>query len=96
MGYDLSLSKILKKEGWKVKIRNDERLEEPHVTIIRKCDVWRLSLRTDKFLEAGQGWQQIDKGVRAAIEAKWETLQQEWDAFYPHNPISSENDEQDD
>ncbi len=95
MPYELDLPEVLKKDGWKVKIRDAERLEEPHVTIILKFTAWRLSLRSGEFLEHGHGWKQIDKRVRAAIKAEWKTLQREWDARYPHNPICGENDEQD-
>lgn len=96
MPHELNLASGLKKAYWKVKIRDAERLEEPHVTIFRKFRKWRLSLRTGAFLEEGQSWRQIDAGVRTAIEAAWVKLQEEWDARYPHNPISSENDDEDD
>jgi hypothetical protein len=33
--YALKMPKPLKDKGWKVKIRNWERTEEPHVTILR-------------------------------------------------------------
>lgn len=95
MPYDLNLPEGLKKAGWKVKIRDAERLEDPHVTIMRKCDVWRLSLRTCAFLEEGSGWSQIDKGVRAAIEAGCKRLRAAWNARYPENPTTSKNDDED-
>jgi hypothetical protein len=96
MPYELNLAARPKKAGWKVKIRDAERLEEPHVTIIWKFIAWRLSLRTGKFLEEDQSWKDVDEGVREAIEAEWGTLQAAWDALYPHNPVSSENDDDDD
>lgn len=96
MPYDLNLPGGLKRAGWKVKIRDAERLEVPHVTIMRTRDVWRLSLRTCSFLEEGQGWRQIDRRVRAAIEAKCAALRTAWNARYPENPISSENDDEND
>lgn len=96
MPHDLNLPAGLKKVGWKVKIRDAERLEEPHVTILWKFKTWRLSLRTGAFLEKGQSWSQIHAGVRQAIEADWKELREKWDALYPHNPISSKNDDEDD
>lgn len=96
MPYELKLSDRLKKAGWKVKKRDAERLEDPHVTIMRKCDVWRLSLRTCSFLESGHGWRQIDESVRAEIKAECEALRTAWNASYPENPISSKNDDEDD
>lgn len=89
MPYELILAATLKKAGWKVKIRDAERLEEPHVTILWKFKTWRLSLRTCAFLEKDQSWKQIDAEVRCAIEAYWEDLKKAWDALYPQNPISS-------
>lgn len=96
MPYELDLPQILKQAGWKVKIRDAERLEEPHVTILRKIDTWRLSLRSGEFLDKDHKWNQIDKGVRQAIINEWETLKTRWDAMYPGNPIRSDDDEQND
>ena len=93
MAYELPLDDEIRKAGWKVKIRDRERLEPPHVTIFFKTNVWRLCLRTKQFLDEGGSWRQIDKKVREAIEADWKTLCQEWDKLYPGNPVPSENDE---
>lgn len=94
MPYELRLTKALRARGWKVKIRLYERLEEPHVTILRgSVGLWRLSLRTLWFLEKGQSWRKIDDDVRAAIVAHWEVLRSEWDAMYPENPIEGSDDE---
>jgi hypothetical protein len=80
--------------GWKVKIHDNERCEDPHVTIWFKMRKWRLKLRDQKFLDGGS-WKEIDKGVRAIIEANWRTLRTEWDRRYGDvNPISSEEDEE--
>lgn len=95
MPYELTLIARLKKARWKVKIRDAERLEEPHVTILWKHKAWRLSLRTKEFLEQGQSWKEVDAGVQSAIQQAWETLKEEWDVLYPENPITSKNDEED-
>ena len=50
MPVELSLSKMLKKAKWKVKIRDRERLEPPHVSIINGTNTWRISLRSGDFL----------------------------------------------
>ena len=76
---------------WKVKIREDERLEPPHVTILRRRRAWRLDLRTGSFLDLGDAWRQIDPGVRAAIENGWELLREAWDRMYPTNPIGDDS-----
>lgn len=93
MPYELQLSKGLKRAGWKVKIRDAERLEEPHVTMVRNLRSWRLSLRTGEFLDRGDKWSDIDVDVRETIHQNWDGLQQEWDLKYPHNPIARIDDE---
>jgi hypothetical protein len=94
MPYELPLPKKLKAQGWKVKIRDKERVEPPHVTIMHKAEEWRLGLR-DKELLVPPGGQirDIDPGVMQVIDAHWERLGEEWDARYPENPISSADDE---
>src|SRR5713226_5018006 len=98
MPYDLPLSQALSKAGWKVKIHDLERLEPPHVTIFCKRRKWRLSLRDGTFLDSGDKWSQIDEEVREAIEAEdaWEALCVEWDERHPDNPVSSEEDDDND
>jgi hypothetical protein len=96
MPYVLHLSQGLRQAGWKVKIHDFERLEPPHVTIYCKKRKWRLSLRDGTFLDRGDKWSQINENVRAAIEAAWNTLRHEWDAIHPDNPVSGEeNDDED-
>ncbi len=96
MAYELPLSDEIRKRGWKVKIRDRERLEPPHVTILFKTQAWRLCLRTGQFLDEGDSWRQIDNEVRSAIETNWQVICQEWNRLYPDNPVQSVNDEQDD
>ncbi|HVS11835.1 MAG TPA: hypothetical protein VMS76_18355 [Planctomycetota bacterium] len=69
MPFALELPDHLRRAGWKVKVRDKERLEPPHVTILFKARTWRLDLGTREFLERGSGWAGIDPRVRAAIEA---------------------------
>jgi hypothetical protein len=94
MPYDLELPKHKKQAGWKVKIHDFERLEEPHVTIYRKMRKWRLSLRSGGFLDRGDKWSQIDdEEVKVAIENAWETLQEEWNRIHPDNPVRGEEND---
>ncbi len=91
MPFELPLSKRLKSEKWKVKIRDQERVEDPHLTLLRNNDlVWRIGLRSLDFLvPPGGSWKEIDRGVEKAIRDNWTMLQAEWDRMYPENPISS-------
>jgi len=97
MPFELKLPKRLKAEKWKVKIRDQERVEDPHVTVLRNNDqVWRIALRTLDFLvPPGGSWKEIDGGVEKAIRDNWEVLRTAWDRMYPENPISSQSNEGD-
>ncbi|MFO0809043.1 MAG: hypothetical protein U0746_10500 [Gemmataceae bacterium] len=93
MPHELKLPRRLKAQGWKVKIREKERLEPPHVTVMCKTREWRVSLRDGEFLvPPGGSWNDIPKAVREMVEANWQALQAAWDAKYPTNPIASEED----
>jgi hypothetical protein len=90
MPYELPLPKKLKAEGWKVKIREKERVEPPHVTVMCKADEWRIGLRDKRLLvPPGGRFKDIDPAVMQIIEEYWERLKEAWDAKYPENPVSS-------
>ena len=90
MPHELGLPKRLKAKGWKVKIREKERLEPPHVTILCGTKEWRVGLRDLQFLvPPGGHWNEIDHEVRDLIAKNWKSLQGAWDKMYPTNPISS-------
>ncbi len=93
MPFDVPLPMKLKAEGWKVKIREKERVEPPHVTIIHKADEWRLGLRDRRLLvPPGGRIKDIDPEVRQIIEEHWEALIAAWDEKYPENPVSGAED----
>jgi hypothetical protein len=93
MPYELSLPRNLKAQGWKVKIREKERVEPPHVTVMHHEDEWRIGLRDKELLvPPGGRLRDIDVEVMRVIEENWEQLQEAWDAQYPENPISSAED----
>ncbi len=94
MPYSLSLTAVLRKAGWRVKFYDAEGPEEPHVSIFRRGEQWRLSLRNGTFLDGGK-WSEIDDAVKAAIMKEWHTLRSEWDKLHgKFNPISSEPEEE--
>jgi hypothetical protein len=96
MPFDLPLPKTLKAEGWKAKIREKERVEPPHVTIMHKADEWRLGLRDKQLLvPPGGRIKDIDPEVMRIIDENWEQLIEAWDRKYPDNPVSSARDEED-
>jgi len=96
MPYELSLSKKLKNQGWKVKIRERERVEPPHVTVMCQMKEWRIGIRDNRFLiPPGGSWRDIDGDVKDIVTKHWEKLKVAWDAKYPENPISSDREEKD-
>jgi hypothetical protein len=96
MPFELPLPRKHKAEGWKVKIREKERVEPPHVTVMHKADEWRLGLRDKQLLvPPGGRIKDIDPGVMRFIEEHWEQLREAWDAKYPENPVSSAEDVED-
>lgn len=96
MPFDVPLPKKLRAEGWKVKIREKERVEPPHVTVMHKADEWRLGLRDRRLLvPPGGRIRDIDPAVMRAVEEHWEQLVEAWDAKYPENPVSGGQDAED-
>ena len=91
MAFALPLPRPLAKAGWKVKIRDKERLEEPHVTIMRGTRCWRLGLRSRTFLDPGDSWGDIPERPRQHVTAElnWKRLGQEWDRMYPDNRVTA-------
>ncbi len=89
MAFELRLSDALKAQGWKVKIRDRERLEPPHLSVLHKTQVWRVSLRTREFLDTGKSWSGMPAELEETIRSNWWLLRSVWDEMYPKNPIDS-------
>jgi hypothetical protein len=92
MSFNLTLPNELKKEGWKVKIRDKERAEPPHVSIIKGLKTWRWGLRDQQFLDRNPHHREISEELLKYITANQRTLTTEWDKMYPHNPVDMEQE----
>ncbi|MBI2606521.1 MAG: hypothetical protein HYW49_10630 [Deltaproteobacteria bacterium] len=92
MPYSLDLSDGLKKAGWKVKIREKERAEPPHVSVMKKQETWRWGLREQAFLDKKPPVRTVPKELVEHLQTHLETLIAEWDSKYPHNPVNSEGE----
>ena len=92
MAYSLRLPRKFKQ--WKVKIRDRETVEPPHVTLLRKTQAWRIDLRTGKFMDAEPDPDDVPEALVRIIKAEgnWQTLREQWDSMYPHNLIESEEE----
>lgn len=87
MPFDLPLPATLAEQGWKAKIRDRERLETPHVTVMFKTRSWRVSLRDLCFLDCAPPPRNVPGEIVTAIEASLDELRAAWDARYPSNPV---------
>lgn len=93
MPYNLELPAALKGQGWKVKIREKERVEPPHVSVMKGQDTWRWGLREQAFLDKKPPTRVVPKELVEHLKASLEALIAQWDTKYPHNPVNSEADE---
>ena len=93
MAYELAISRRWRSQGWRVKIRDKERLEPPHVTIIRRTDAWRINLRTGSFMDRLPDPSDVPQGLLDQVFDGWDELVEAWDAMYPDNPVQPEDDD---
>ena len=96
MAYSLPLTAALRKARRKVKIRDKETREPPHVTIIRGTDAWRIDLRTGAFMDGSPHPSEVPDELVELIKAAatWRNLCDEWDRIYPDNPVAGEENEE--
>jgi hypothetical protein len=93
MPYELPLPNALKR--WKVKILDNELLfEEPHVTIVFKTELWRFGLRSRTFLDENPKPDKVPKELMAQVTANFETLRDEWNRRFPTNPVSQDDEDE--
>mgnify|MGYP001582378092 CR=1 FL=1 len=92
MPYNLNLPDGLKKAGWKVKIREKERTEPPHISVMKKQETWRWGLREQAFLDKKPPARAVPKEMIEHLQANLEKLIAVWDSKYPHNPVNSEGE----
>jgi hypothetical protein len=90
MPFDLPLPPVLSNVGWRVKIRDKEIREPPHVTIVRKTCSWRINLRTKEFMDKRPHPRMVPEDLLQIIQQNWVQLCQQWDAMYPNNPVADD------
>lgn len=92
MAFSLALNRAGSSQRWKVKIRDRERLEPPHVSIIRGLGTWRLNLRTGRFLDAYPDPADVPPDLVRFVLEQMPLLRAAWDRMYPDNPVDSNDD----
>lgn len=88
MPFSLPLPQPWDSQEWKVKIRDRERLEPPHVTVLHRSRAWRWNLRTGGFMDADPPPGDVPKEIVAIVVENMARLRAEWDAMYPSNPVA--------
>lgn len=88
MAYSFPLPVPWAARGWKAKIRDRERLEPPHVTILFRTKSWRWNLREGGFMDGSPDPKEVPPELVALIVANLAVLRAQWDVMYPENPIS--------
>ena len=79
--------------AWQVKIRDNERLEPPHVTILRGTRSWRLSPRTGRLLDRQPSGRLLPQELVEFVRMHLPLLVEHWDTMYPSNPVRSSDGE---
>lgn len=90
MSFALKLLEPWASRGWKVKIRDRERLEPPHVTILHRTRAWRFELRSWSFLDKQPDPKEVPAEVISEVRSKLRLLRQEWDRMFPENRVFSQ------
>lgn len=85
----LPLPQSLSAEGWKVKIRNRERLEPPHATVIRGTRFWRWNLRSHQFMDRDPSPGDVPDELVRLLHVHHDDLVRRWDSVHPGNPVGT-------
>lgn len=92
MAYSFSVPGALAQQGWKVKIRDRERNEPPHVTILCRTRAWRYGLRERAFLDREPPPREVPAEVITAVESQLDHIKVVWDQMYPKNPVGAQEE----
>jgi hypothetical protein len=95
MAFSAPLPAGLATRGWKAKIRDRERNEPPHVTILHRTRAWRLDLRTWRFLDKEPDPNDVPEELLSELIRQSALLRKKWDEMYPENPIESKEESDD-
>ena len=89
MPFNLKLAEAVSNGAWKVKIRDRERNEPPHVTVIHGTRSWRWGLREQAWLDKEPPGREVPSALVAFVVANLAQLVSVWDSKYPENPVTS-------
>ncbi|HEX8359460.1 MAG TPA: hypothetical protein VF613_05110 [Longimicrobium sp.] len=83
---------MIAQQGWKIKIRDRERNEPPHVTILHRTRVWRYGLRELEFLDREPPSREVPDEVIGEIHARLYECRRVWGQMSPENPVGFQED----
>lgn len=87
MPYELNPGEPFKSQGWKIKIREKERAEPPHVHVLKGTKSWRWNLRTKEFMDTDPPEKEVPDEIVVKLNEEYDNLKQNWDNKYPHNKV---------
>jgi hypothetical protein len=93
MPFRLELPPGLAARRWKVKMRDREGPEEPHVSLLNRTRTWRLGLRSFEFLDREPPPAEVPEDLLDHVRAHADRLRTEWDRMYPANPVAGAEDD---
>jgi hypothetical protein len=94
MAFTLPLPPPWDSQRWKLKIRDRERLEPPHATVLHRTRAWRWNPRAGGFMDVDPPPDDVPEEIVAFIDQNLERLRTEWDGMYPSNPVAQEPDDE--
>lgn len=80
---------------WKLKIRDRERTEPPHVSVLKGTQCWRWGLRERAFLDTKPPPGEVPKALVEHLAGIHDEMCAAWDEMYPHNPVTSQDNDDD-
>lgn len=80
---------------WRLKIRDKEAVEPPHVSLLRGPRCWRICLRTGLFLDRRPDPDEVPRRLTKHIRNRLDEFIPVWDAAYPLNPVNAQEQDTD-
>ena len=87
MAVSLRIPAPLAAQGWKLKVRDRETVEPPHVTLVRRTEAWRWDLRSRSFMDREPDPRAVPEELVDHLRALHEELVKAWNEHYPLNPV---------
>lgn len=74
-------------QRWQIKIRDKERTEPPHVSILFRRQTWRVGIRDGQLLDRQPSPRLLPRALLDHVRANLSTYGPVWDAHYSENLV---------